>query len=116
MKKYDTKFMKTDEARLLYTKWHTIKRGDCCKEWLDFMAFCEWAFDNDFECGAVLKRYHKSEPYSPRNCYFVFSENTNPSYNASEFCALWNKTVNRIRVHYGLEPLGVDENGARVSN
>lgn len=111
MVKYDTEFMKTEAGAALYNKWNRMRRLGCCPERkADFMAFVKWSMVAGFEEGATLKRYHKEKPYQPSNCYWVVdSKLTNPTYKASAFCASWNKTVNRIRKHYGMEQFEVAE-------
>lgn len=111
MVKYDTEFMKTEAGKLLYGKWRRIRSIGCCQEWQDdFMAFANWSINSGWETGSHIKRYSKAKDYSPHNCYWSScSKKTNPTYKASAFCAEWNKTVNRIRKHYGMEQFEVTE-------
>lgn len=111
MVKYDKKFMESDVGKLLYAKWARIRRTGCCHEWADdFMAFVKWSMDSGFKEGSTLKRYDKNEVYKPHNCYWaVYYQTTNVIYKATAFCYKWNKAVNRIREHYGMELLEVNE-------
>lgn len=92
----------------LYQKWRRVRKLGCCDEWLDFDQFLKWAKKSGFAADGCLKRHNNSKPYSPRNCYWLECAKTNPSYAKDEFCERWNNTVNRIRDHYGMAPLEVD--------
>lgn len=117
--KYDNDFMQSTIGKALYYKWFRIKAIGCCREWQDdFLAFASWCLDSGYKEGATLKRYDARQVYSPRNCYWAIKRETPtepqkkyeyPSYNDGAFQALWNKTVNRIREHYGMEPVEVVE-------
>ena len=111
MVKYDVELMKSDEGKALYDRWLRIRSVGCCQEWEnDFMAFVRWAIDSGFEIGAHIKRYSKAKDYSPHNCYWsLCSQKATANYKATAFCSLWNKTVNRIREHYGMMLFDVNE-------
>lgn len=75
-----------------------------CKEWGTYPPFYEWAMQNGYSIGAWLRRVNDFEPYSPDNCVWYISDadqNRVPLSWADD----WNKSVNRIRKHYGMPPL-----------
>ena len=42
-----------------------------CEEWLDFMAFFDWAISHGYEEGLTLDRIGRNKNYSPDNCQWV---------------------------------------------
>lgn len=105
--KYDRKFMRSFAGTALYNKWDYAKKGGLCEEWEDFNAFCLWALNNGFECGKTLTRKDASKPYAPDNCLWCDEYCSNKGVDKTEWVKKWNKTVNRIRVAYGMEPFEV---------
>ena len=107
--RYDPNFKKSPDGQKLYDSWRNItKRGGRCKEWDDFGVFCKWAIANGHKKGTQLKRFDTSKPFSPDNCYVHECDGIASEKNVcKDWCDLWNKTVNRIRAHYGMEPVGV---------
>ena len=89
----------------MYHKWKRILKLGCCEEWRDFEAFCRWAKEVGYEDGATLKKFNVTLPFAPGNCFFLKRDITG-GIDPVEFNNRWNKTVNRIREHYGMEPLG----------
>lgn len=101
--KYDQDFMKSPEGKSLHSRWKNIRyqRGE---EWDEFQAFVDWALANGFTMDAQLKRYDNRVPFNPSNSYFHEPEN---DYAITADCIKrWNDTVNKIRVHFGMKPLG----------
>lgn len=111
--KYDQTFMRSTEGRGLYAKWRNIGRLGRSEEWDDFGVFCAWAMDNGYQDGMMLKRKDARKDFGPDNCYWLErNERESNAYRADEaeeFCARWNKTVNRLRVHCGMEPFEVKQ-------
>lgn len=73
----------------------------------DFLEFFEWSLDNGYEPGAKLRRKDEGKPWNPDNLYWKAPDvKIQPFFGEEQKEAIekWNKTVNRIRVHYGLEP------------
>ena len=103
--KYDQDFMKSQEGMSLHSRWKKI-RNQRCAEWDDFMAFVNWALDNGFSMDAQLKRYDSREEFKPGNAYF--HEPVDGCTTTEESIKRWNDTVNKIRVHFGMKPLEVD--------
>lgn len=100
--KHDQEFLKTPEGNSLYSRWRNIRHRRC-KEWGDFSKFAEWALSNGFTKDLQIKRYDNEGEYSPDNCYLY--ESPNEYILQADWCKKWNETVNRIRAHYGLEPV-----------
>ena len=103
--KYDQEFMKSPEGKSLNSRWRNI-RNQRCEEWEDFQAFVDWALANGFGLELQLKRHDNRVPYQPGNAYFLKPDVEDGTIGES--IKRWNDTVNKIRKHYGLEPLGVD--------
>ena len=110
--KYDPEMRMSEHGRRLYCHWkNKVHRGTDCPEFLTFIGFYNWAMENGYTVGARLCRYDRDEPFSPDNCFWVQSgereytrEYTRMSTH-KELEKQWDDTVNRIRLHYGMEPL-----------
>ena len=105
---YDPEMRTSYHGRRLYHYWKKIKGETNSKEFMEYPGFFKWAMQNGYTIGAKLFRYD-DEPFSPTNCYWV-SKDANADKKAApkrdyERERKWNETVNRIRLHYGLEPL-----------
>lgn len=103
---YDKDLKETPEFQQLYNKWNWIRKHNQLDQFEKFMDFYNWSIENGFELNAKLKRLDNSKPYIPENCVWI-APKLKPTTNAEEekeWIALWNKTVNRIRVHYGMKP------------
>ena len=103
--KHNQEFLKSPDGKSLYSRWRNIRRNRC-EEWNDFDKFAEWALENGFSKDLQLKRFDDSEEFKPGNCYFHKGKDRGYFMDSEEFCKRWDKTVNRIRKHYGLEPIG----------
>ena len=101
---YEKELKETPEFQTLHNKYRNtpIKEG-----FGDFRAFYDWSMANGYYWGAKLERYDTSQPYSPENCFWCAPKSA-PLHNYTEQekqqIVKWNETVNRFRVHYGLEP------------
>ena len=99
---YDPALRKTEHGALLYQMWRRVIKSDHFEDWTYFPTFYEWAMQDGYVSGEWLRRYDKTKPFSPDNCYWY---STKKDYISPEWRANWNKTVNRIRKHYGMPPL-----------
>jgi hypothetical protein len=107
-KKYDQKFLQTPEGKALWIKWRNARPAGLCREWKDFEVFKKWALAHNYSSETLLKRYNPDLPHSPENSYFRPSQKRGTNSVTQDQVEKWNETVNRIRVHYGMKPLGVE--------
>ena len=103
-KPYDPKLRKTELGSRLYEIWRRMRQHPHCEEWDYFPTFYEWAMQTSYTMGLWLRIIDDSGIYSPENCEWYVTENKADRVNA-EWINSWNKTVNRIRKHYGMPPL-----------
>ena len=101
--------MKTSSDYALGYKWFSLVKRGCCPEWKDFEVFEAWAKECGWKISFVLRRYDKTLPFSPENCFWVERKGVHERTWEEEFAERWNKTVNRIRLHYGMEELVANE-------
>lgn len=94
---YDPALRKTDHGSKLYWLWMKVRPNTDCEEFKSFNSFYDWAMNSGYESGDRLLLIDKNLPYSPDNCDWKIL----PGKLADD----WNKTVNRIRKHYGMPPL-----------
>lgn len=101
---YDPELRTSEHGARLYQAWKRVRRGDHCAEWKDFPAFYSWAMQNGYSIGAWLRLIDESVGYCPSNCvwYVPCVGSANPTKSWEDE---WNKTVNRIRKHYGMPPV-----------
>lgn len=100
----------SEHGRRLYCYWkNKVHRDTDCPEFLTFIGFYNWAMENGYTVGAKLIRYIPFEPYHPDNCFWVQrGEREGTAMNVTRDDARakqWDDTVNRIRLHYGMEPI-----------
>ena len=101
---YDPALRQTEHGSKLYQTWRKAHKAPHCEEWESFPIFLEWAIQSGHTPGAWLRRINKNKPYEPNNCIWYMPDHEN--INVPElWAAKWNKTVNRIRKHYGMPPL-----------
>lgn len=108
---YDPALRKTEQGKKLYGTWRRTQRYSRCKEWDDFPAFYDWAVHNGYVNGAWLKRIDEEVPYRPDNCVWYYPNDYVGDRMPVSWADEWNKTVNRIRKHYGMPPLEGTEYG-----
>ena len=101
---YDPALRKTEHGERLYTAWKSARKHPHCEEWEYFPAFYNWAMQSDYEVGWWLRRIDINKPYEPGNCVW-YPSGANEKTVSPEWIDNWNKTVNRIRKHYGMPPL-----------
>ena len=94
--------LQTAVNRRLLECWKRIIDRPCAEEWMDFHSFAAWAMENGGDdLSNRLIRFNRAQPYSPENCSYSFA-----GYEKDDggWRKRWNKTVNVLRVHFGLEP------------
>lgn len=100
----------TDEGKSLYGIWRRVRNNtDKYCGFTEYPKFFNWAMDNYYVLGSRLRRYDESQPYTPNNCTFEPAD-TNRKEMTLELRKMankWNRTVNVIRVAYGMEPFEV---------
>ena len=103
---YGEKIKETPEFQFLYSKWLWLRRQPHSDDFKTFLIFYEWSMANGYMTGAKFKRRDPSKLFSPDNCLWVYRETNQKAYSEEEkeWINLWNKTVNRIRRHYGMKP------------
>lgn len=107
---YDPKLRKTEHGEKLYQTWKKVIKSPHCNEWGYFPTFYEWAMQSGYEIGAWLKREDVNDTYNPYNCFWYLTRESSDRI-PKEDLEKWNKTVNRIRKHYGMPPLEGTEYG-----
>ena len=100
---YDPALRKTEHGSRLYQLWKKVRSCPHCEEWEPFQNFYYWAMESGYETGAWLRQIDESVAYCPDNCYWHIPSESNTI--PSDWADNWNKTVNRIRKHYGMTPL-----------
>ena len=101
---YDPALRNTECGMNLYNVWRRVRRGLHIDEWDYYPNFYEWAMRNGYTLGATLRIIDTNKPYAPDNCTWYIPGDGNRHVPVS-FADEWNKTVNRIRKHYGMPPL-----------
>ena len=107
--KYDPIMTTGEHGRRLYPAWKRIKGKTDAPEFKEYPGFYKWAMENGYTIGAMLYRRNPDGPYSSENCFWVSrSTKTAEEKRVSrdeEWEKLWDDTVNRIRRHYGMDPI-----------
>lgn len=106
-KTYDPMLRKTLIGKHLYYHWKMVRRNPHTPEWDFFPDFYTWAMSSGYAIGAKLHLIDATLPHSPDNCVWRFSrpEEKQPTRDSDGWTDKWNRTVNRIRKHYGMSPL-----------
>lgn len=104
---YDPDLKATPEWKFLYYKWMQIRKLEHSDDFNNFLDFYNWAMSHGYVCGAKLGRLYDSKPYSPDNCLWDGPMFEDPNFTEEQkmWISKWNEAVNRIRRHYGMEPL-----------
>lgn len=101
---YDPAIRKTEHGKKLYVTWVKIVSYPHTDDWDFFPTFYEWAMNTGYELGAWLRRIDKKGAYSQENCAWYMPKEEK-DYIPPEWADEWNRTVNRIRKHYGMPAL-----------
>lgn len=105
---YDPTLRQTEHGVSLYNAWRTVRRHPHCEEWEYFPTFYDWSLQNGFAMGARLQTKDADKPFSPDNCEWLLLQKHDRAEEL-RWIKQWNKTVNRIRKHYGLPLIGGDD-------
>ena len=114
---YDPEMRKTDHGRRLYGYWKKVHRYTEAPEFKKFSDFFGWAMSNGYIVGAKLLRYDETQPFSPENCFWARRDECvgigygkgDTLYRNLTWEQKWDEAVNRIRVHFGMEPIHSSE-------
>ena len=101
--------MDSDHGKRLYAYWKRILWDTDSPEFETYPGFYKWAMEAGYTSGANLLRRDGRAPYSPDNCVWIFREEGPAPMRDKERETLWDETVNRIRVHFGMEPIHSSE-------
>lgn len=107
---YDKEMRQSEHGRRLYSYWkNKVHRNTDSPDFVVFTGFFEWAIANGYTVCARLFRHDADEPFSPDNCFWVpCSERVGQEYKLTRnrmWEQKWDETVNRIRLHFGMEPI-----------
>lgn len=97
--------------------WNRLSRYKVSPLCGSFDTFKAWALENGFREDCTIRKRVPNKAWGPDNCMIEFPDTVCEHETAQgkfslaqerDFCRLWNKTVNRIRKHFGL-PLFKEE-------
>ena len=103
-KTYDPALRESEQGKRLYYYWKEVHKKPHDTEWDDFPGFYEWAMSSGFEPDSRLRLIDSEQPYSPNNCTWENKPNEKDTISKAR-AAEWDAVVNRIRKHFGMEPL-----------
>lgn len=114
---YDPQLRKTEHGSRLYAYWKRIHRDSDSPEFQTFPSFFNWAMSNEYTLGAKLMKYDEFEPFGPDNCFWLakcecvgIGHGLGATIDRNlTWERKWDETVNRIREHFGMEPIHSEE-------
>ena len=110
---YDSGLRSSEHGQRLYAYWRRIRRRAFHPDFERYPDFFKWAMANGYTVGAKLFKHDETEPYSPENCFWVprdeWAAETKQETRSPEREREWDKVVNRIRLHFGMEPIHSSE-------
>lgn len=107
---YDPEIRLSEHGSRLYGLWKKARRFPHCEEWDYYPTFYLWAIEAGYVLGARLRLIDDSGIYCPENCKWFVPELE--EFDPAAFAEKWDKTVNKIRKHYGMPPLEGTEYGS----
>ena len=116
VKNYPSGMRHGDAGGRIYSYWKRIRNtpgNTVAPEFSTYFGFYKWTMESGYTVGARLYRRDVREPYGPDNCVWVAKrvEDEEPKRSKrmtipdAELKKKWDETVNRIRLHYGMEPI-----------
>ncbi len=110
---YDPQLRETEHGKRLYNYWKRARQNTDSDVFQSFPSFLAWAMANGYTLGARLFRRDENKPLNPENCFWAGRITTTEGAVKQEHDRQreqkWDATVNRIRVHYGMEPIHSSE-------
>ena len=105
--KYDPALKEKQEWQCLYARWSKLRRKyNLCPDWQTAEGFYHWAMSAGFEPGDKFFIHNEQAVLGPDNCGW-FSPNEESAFkrkDVKETIFAWNRAVNPLRIHFGLEP------------
>lgn len=105
-KTYPPEIREAEGNDYLYSLWRRIRNKPHDPAWDKYKDFFAWAMSTGYFPGAVLRPGDEEKPLRTDN--FIWKDPAENDYAPTpemrEWARLWTKTVNRIRVHYGMKP------------
>lgn len=102
---YDPEIRTSESGVRLYNAWRKLRKNPHCEEWDNYPAFYNWAMQSGYVLGAWLRLKEDTNTYNPDNCVWYIPVLVDGGPPKPTWEDEWNKTVNRIRRHYGMPPL-----------
>lgn len=87
--------------KIMLAQWKKVPTSERTGCWEDFSGFSQWAMAHGWTPSSHLTKHDQDLPHSPENSFF-----SEFSPADRELLDRWDATVNKLRKHYGLPPLG----------
>ena len=100
---YDPVLRLTDEGQRIYNAWRKVRKHPHCEEWDYFPTFYDWSMQNGFTLDTYIHFIDDGRTLGPANC--VWQDVGDKKIKKGSWVDNWNRSVNRIRKHYGMPPL-----------
>lgn len=100
---YDPALRKTEAGARIYQIWKRIRTCPHDPAWDNFQVFYTWIMKEGYMLGSSIRRKDESLLYGPANA--IVRRPASEECWELEWCKKWDKTVNKLRKHFGLPPL-----------
>lgn len=115
--KWDKDIRMSTIGRKLYRHWCNVHRDTDEPLFEEYDTFYAWSMENGYKLGARLVRRDATKPYNPENCFWIWNEKwctpqekqIENNHKTFAMVRAWDEAVNRIRQHYGMEPIRSSE-------
>ena len=105
---YEKELKARPEWKYLYNKWLALRKHPHSEEFDLFEGFYDWSMTHGFVLSeSRLEILDASKPCSPDNCRWrTYAIGQAGEYTEAQKRQIvsWNKAVNRLRIHFGMEP------------
>lgn len=110
---YTPEMRDSEHGRRLYRYWIDIHNDTDSVTFAEYPGFFEWAMANGYTVGAKLLRHDESKTFTPENCFWVTPSELKAMRAEKDpdkqWMRLWDRTVNRLRRHFDMEPIHSSE-------